>query len=131
MSMYEEKVLIVDDSTTIHDHWRDLFAPHNYEVIAADNGHIGFDIANKRHDIGLIITDYNMPEWNGLEFLEKLRTLPRYDSTLIILCSAETRPDLIAQIKKQKITGFLPKPFDEKQTMPILLDKLKKLRESK
>ncbi len=60
----------------------------------------------------LIITDLNMPVMNGLEFSKEMRA---FSTVPILMLTTETNPDLKAQAKVLKLTGWIIKPFKPAQ----------------
>lgn len=63
----------------------------------------------------LVITDLNMPEMNGLEFLAELRKLPSTKRTPVLMLTTETKDDLKQQGKALGLTGWIVKPFNPTQ----------------
>jgi two-component system chemotaxis response regulator CheY len=63
----------------------------------------------------LIITDLNMPEMNGLEFLKEARGLDETKKTPILMLTTETKPELKEQGKALGLTGWIVKPFNPTQ----------------
>ncbi len=63
----------------------------------------------------LIITDLNMPEMNGLEFLKEARGLEVTKKTPILMLTTETKDDLKQQGKALGLTGWIVKPFNPAQ----------------
>jgi CheY-like chemotaxis protein len=88
-----KKVLILDDESDILELWLEKFKRFDLvvEVHTAANGLEGLRLAEAVSHYDLIITDYKMPELNGLEFILKLRTQERFSTTPILF-----------------FTGFLP-----------------------
>lgn len=63
----------------------------------------------------LIITDLNMPEMNGMEFLEKLRSFDATKKTPILMLTTESKDELKQQGKALGLTGWIVKPFNPAQ----------------
>ncbi len=63
----------------------------------------------------LIITDLNMPQMNGLEFLKEARTMDETKKTPILMLTTETKPELKEQGKALGLTGWIVKPFNPAQ----------------
>ncbi len=76
------------------------------EALAAINGGITPD---------LIVTDLNMPEMNGFEFLAALREIDATKRTPTLMLTTETSPDMKAKGKALGLTGWIPKPFNPTQ----------------
>ena len=65
-------ILVIEDEDLIRDSLEDLLSVEGFEVITADNGAKGIDLASKRHP-DLILCDVMMPILNGYEVLAQLR----------------------------------------------------------
>ncbi|MEF3190938.1 MAG: response regulator [Campylobacterales bacterium] len=63
----------------------------------------------------LIITDQNMPEMSGLEFLAALRQLPQGKTIPVLMLTTETKDELKQQGKALGLTGWIVKPFNPTQ----------------
>ena len=69
------KILLVDDSKTVRQHYREALTLAGYSVDVAENAQEGFDKASgKRYDLAII--DYFMPDSNGAELVETRPTKP-------------------------------------------------------
>lgn len=85
-----DRILVVDDDEAIRRVSGKLLEAEYYEVISAVNGRDALDkIFENPPD--LIVVDYNMPEMNGLEFIEKLKSHSHLSHIpTIMLTSTET-----------------------------------------
>ncbi len=63
----------------------------------------------------LIITDLNMPEMNGFEFLSALRQVPSAKRVPVLMLTTETKAELKQQGKALGLTGWIVKPFKPAQ----------------
>lgn len=63
----------------------------------------------------LIITDLNMPEMNGLEFLAELRKEDSGKKVPVLMLTTETKDELKQQGKALGLTGWIVKPFNPNQ----------------
>jgi CheY-like chemotaxis protein len=61
------KILIVDDDPMCRELVQEICSVHDIPVIAARHGKEALSILEKQH-VGLIISDVNMPEMDGLTF---------------------------------------------------------------
>ena len=121
-----DKIMIVDDDEAIRRFTGKLLQSEYYEVIHAENGK---DALNKIFDNppDLIVVDYKMPEMNGLEFIEKLKShshLSRIPT--IMLTSTDTEE---TEIKALDVGAddWIQKPIHKAR----LLARVKRLLKSK
>ncbi len=70
----KHKILIVDDEQNLREMLEILLKREGYEVLQAENGEIGFSIAQEFLP-DLIISDIKMPKMTGIELLHQLREL--------------------------------------------------------
>lgn len=112
------KVLIVDDSTTM---LRIIKTTLNRigitDVDMAEDGILAYALYSKsKYD--LIITDWNMPNMNGLELVKKIRSIDQ--DTPIIMITTEGGKSSVITALKAGVNNYVVKPF----TPQILKDKL-------
>ncbi len=67
-----QSVLVIDDDPHVHELLRAAFTPRGYEVVSADRGQLGIDLAIAIHP-SVIILDLMMPGINGFEVAARLR----------------------------------------------------------
>ncbi len=105
------KVLIVDDSTMLRDMLSYALNEGGYsDVIEAVDGVDGLEKA-KSTKFDLIITDINMPNMDGLTYIEELRKIPDYGSTPILVLTTERSDEMKTKGKAAGATGWIVKPF--------------------
>ena len=80
-----------------------------------------------RTPVHLVISDYNMPGKNGLEFLKAIRTNKQTARVGFILVSGSSSPDIIRVGRSYGMNNFLPKPFNAdslRKTVEAVVGKL-------
>jgi len=82
-------VLIVDDSEASRDSLGFAMQQKGFAVTKAIDGEDGLSKCNASEGFDLIITDINMPRLTGLEMVKKIRQLPKFKFTPIIVLSSE------------------------------------------
>ncbi len=116
------KVMIIDDSITVRQMVGFTLKNAGFDVVDAENG---VDALKKveEEDISLFICDVNMPEMDGITFLEKLRSNESYKHAPLIMLTTESGVDKIEKGKKAGAKAWMVKPIQPEQ----LLDAVKKL----
>ena len=105
------KLLIVDDSTMLRDMLSYALNEGGYNnVVEAVDGVDGLEKA-KSGKFDLIITDVNMPNMDGLTYIEELRRLPEYGKTPILVLTTERSDEMKTKGKAAGATGWIVKPF--------------------
>lgn len=107
-------ILVADDSPTIRKFVSASLGLSGFEVIAACDG---MEAVEKlpNHKIDLIITDLNMPNLDGFEFIRIVRQNDQYkDIPIIILSSLGSRDDIERGLSCGA-NSYVVKPFDPKR----------------
>lgn len=110
------RVLIVDDSKLIRQVIR-----HNLESLGVGASMIseavdGADGIRKaaqcKEPYSLIITDLQMPNMDGVEFVKRLRTLRNYQDTRVVAISGMLSNQSVGILDRLGVKEFVKKPFD-------------------
>lgn len=109
------KVLVVDDSQSSLLETANLLTIHQYNVFSAAAPRAALAILAEHPDIKMVITDYYMPEMNGLELTKQLRKKYDKNTLAIIGMSSVTDNALAAQFIKNGANDFLRKPFSSEE----------------
>jgi CheY-like chemotaxis protein len=88
---------------------------HGYQTVVAGNGKEALETVSATPDIQLIITDYMMPEMDGLEFIVKVRALPTFNQAPIMIASSHGDLETVKRVHGLQCDGFLVKPLEKKQ----------------
>lgn len=107
-----KKILIIDDDRELAELFGGFLQTFGYPPPCyAGDGREGLFRLERDESISLVITDLEMPNLNGQEFINACRNL--YPDKKIILMSGEFFPDddLIATAKRYSADAVLPKPF--------------------
>ena len=103
------KVMVVDDSSFFRMVLVDLLKTHQFQVLSANDGAQAFALVEEHPDIKLILTDFEMPELNGLELTRKLRQHYHRDQLAIIGISAAGDQMVAASFIKNGANDFIIK----------------------
>lgn len=104
-------ILCVDDEPGIARAIRRILKTEPVNVLIAASGPEGLDILRKQ-TVSLILTDYRMPEMNGIEFLEQAAPLCPDAFRMILTGYAEAHV-LVEAVNRGQIYKILYKPFQE------------------
>lgn len=84
MSNKAKKVLVVEDDRFLLSIYATKFEKEGYEVLIAENGEDGLEIAIKEKP-SIILLDILMPKMNGFDFLDKIKSKKEYADIPVIL----------------------------------------------
>ena len=105
------KVLVVDDSPSLRSYLVSLLDAYQYQILQAASGKEALEVLAEHPDTALILTDYNMPEMDGLELIQTVRKDHRREDLAIIGMSDATHSGLSALLLKSGANDFITKPF--------------------
>lgn len=111
MDFYMAKILVVDDSEIIRVQLKNDLIAQGYDVLEADNGLNGLELANQNKDINLIISDVNMPEMDGPTMCKKLHMDPHLKHIPIVMLTTQSNPELKASCKENGVIAWITKPY--------------------
>jgi two-component system chemotaxis response regulator CheY len=76
--------------------------------------------------IDFVITEWNMPNMNGLELTQYIRNHPRYSQMPILMVTTRGLKEDIIEALKAKVSNYIVKPF----TPQVLKEKIESIMES-
>lgn len=115
--MEKEKVLIVDDEPDIVQQLKRIIAKEGFTVVTAADGREGLDVF-LRELPGLVITDIDMPEINGIDLLRRIKKLA--PQTEVIVVTGHGDYDIAIQVLRQEALDYLKKPVDLERLLVAL-----------
>ena len=115
LTNHRHHVLIVDDSATARALLSSRLKRYNFRVSVAENGAKALEILKAHADIGLMITDYNMPDIDGFELTRRIRSSIGSHQLRIIGVSSSTNRLLSARFLKAGGNDFILRPFIDEE----------------
>ena len=107
-----KKILLIEDNAEVRENTSEILSLANYEVLVAENGRIGVDIA-QRQKPDLIICDIMMPELDGYGVLHILSKNEHTAAIPFIFLTAKTEKTDIRKGMNLGADDYLTKPFDD------------------
>jgi len=120
----KRKVLLVDDDQELVDLLRDTFERDGrFDVHTANNGFdAGMKVKELRPD--LVVLDVMLPDINGKEVCQRVRSDETLDSVKIICISGMVEQDKVAELRVAGANDFLQKPFAVEKLLERVCDLL-------
>lgn len=115
-----QKILLVDDSTTILMSVGEILHKAGYYVETAQNGRDALSKLQSEPRPDLIITDHNMPIMNGIQLTLETRKLPSMRFTPILFLTIESDPSIRDEGKRAGASGWLVKPVHGEQFLHVV-----------
>lgn len=108
---YDHVIITVDDSSTMRRIIKNTLQKLGFNnILEAGNGIEGLDVLAK-NKIDLIITDWNMPEMDGLTFVKTIRAKPEYKELPILMVTTEAAKEDILTALRSGVNNYIVKPF--------------------
>lgn len=119
------KILVVDDFSTMRRIIKNLLRELGFNNVAeADDGSTALPML-KSGGFDFLITDWNMPNMEGIELLKAVRADPMLKSLPVLMVTAEAKRDQIIEAAQAGVNGYIVKPF----TAETLKEKIEKIFE--
>ena len=112
-------VITVDDAATIRKMVGFSLKSAGHNILEAPDGETAYQMLSSR-SVDLVIADVNMPRMDGIELTRRLRRLPNYQKTPIVLLTTETDPEKKNQGRAAGASGWIVKPFSQQQLLAIV-----------
>jgi len=117
------KVLVVDDFATMRRIVKGALKQLGFkDIIEAEDGKAAFDEL-KKEKVGLIVSDWNMPNMTGLELLKAVRGDDGLKDIPFLMVTAEGQKDNVVEAIKSGVSNYVVKPF----TPDTFIEKLQKV----
>jgi two-component system response regulator HydG len=102
-------ILVVDDNELVRGMIESMLGHWGYSCVTATDGLAAIATA-ARQPIALVLTDYQMPNMNGLELLARLK---EYAPALpVIILSSDDAPEQVEEARRRGAFAWVVKPVD-------------------
>ncbi len=122
------KILVVDDMSTMRKIIKNMLKKMGFTNLhEADDGATAWPMIEEAESAGIpfefIVSDWNMPQMQGIDLLRKLRADERYKKLPFLMVTAETEQSNVVVAVKAGVSNFVVKPFSEE----VLKQKIAKI----
>ena len=123
MKPEDMRMLIVDDFSTMRRIVRNLLKEIGYNnTDEAEDGAVALSKL-KAGNFNFVVSDINMPNMNGFELLQNIRSEPEIKHLPVLMVTAEAKKEDIVMAAQLGANGYIVKPF----TKAVLEEKLAKI----
>ena len=106
------KILCVDDEENVLRSLKRLFRNPEHKILTAASGEDGLKLLKEEAPIQLVISDYRMPEMNGVDFLKDV--CEQWPETVrMVLSGYADIPAIVGAINEGQIYKFMAKPWND------------------
>src|SRR4051812_35708943 len=117
------RILVVDDEESIREFFEIMLRREGYHVLTAVNGKNALELL-KKSSVDLIISDIQMPEMSGLQFLQTVREAD--PEMIFIMITAFGSTETAVEAMKLGAFDYLQKPFKIDEVKIIIREALEK-----
>lgn len=119
------KILVVDDFSTMRRIVKNLLKQLGFDNIEeAEDGAQAYSKL-KEGGFGFVVTDWNMPNMDGLDLLKKVRSDPEIKDIPMLMVTAEAEKEKVITAIQAGVNNYIVKPF----TGEVLKEKMDKIFE--
>ena len=118
-------ILLIEDNTDIRENMAEIMSLANYNVLIAENGKIGVELASE-HKPDLIICDIMMPVLDGYGVLHMLQKNPETQSIPFIFLTAKAERSEMRRGMELGADDYITKPFNGTELLSAIETRLKK-----
>lgn len=121
MSQGKERILVVDDDSSLLQLLTHSLKRQGYEVAAAGDGLEGLNILESSAPFSVLLTDLLMPRLSGKDLIERARMLDPYLQTIVIT-AADSLELAISVLRQGGVYDYLQKPFDSLDQLNLTIE---------
>ena len=128
--MSKGHILVVEDNIDNYELVRTILGLADYDTFLAVNGRDGVDAARKQQP-DLILMDMNLPEMDGWDATERIRSDPKTAHIPMVALTVHTLPRERKRALDAGVDAYLPKPFDATYFLQVVESTLRNSKRKK
>lgn len=121
----QEFILVAEDSAPNRNILCHLIKKLGFQVIEATSGKEAWEKIEKwdaSHTLLAIFSDVMMPDMDGIQLLEKVRSSENFANTPFTLVTAVSEKEYILRAKELKVNGYVLKPVSHEKVLKKLTE---------
>ncbi len=112
--IYSKQILIVDDIEDNRDLILMLLEDEGYDnLLTAEDGTQALEVIKENPEIDLVLLDIFMPNMNGYEVLDTIKSNPKYADVPVIMISAHDKLESVIRCIESGALDYITKPVEE------------------
>lgn len=127
------RILVVDDMQSLRELLGAYLRRLGFkDIIEAADGELAYKLLSEskinRTPVGLVISDWNMPNLNGIDLLKLIRANPEWKKLPFLLTTTESEKPKVVEAIQSGVTNYMVKPVEEatlKEKLERTWDKVK------
>lgn len=119
------KVLSADDSSMIRRVIKNAVDMLGFDFLEAKDGQEALDVLEKEFgDVGLVLLDWNMPRFTGIEVLKKIKADERFKAIPVMMVTTEVERAKVVEAISAGAKNYVMKPFSHEDLMAKIMQSL-------
>jgi CheY-like chemotaxis protein len=119
-ALVEKKILIVDDDVRNVFALTSVLELHEMHVLFAESGRDGIEMLQQNPDVDLVLMDIMMPEMDGYETIQAMRSTSQFERLPIIALTAKAMKGDREKSIAAGASDYIAKPVDTEQLLSLL-----------
>jgi chemotaxis protein histidine kinase CheA len=117
--MLAGRALVVDDSRAIREAMTSMLGSEGWIVDVAEDGERALVLARQQH-YDLVVTDLEMPELGGFDFIARLRSDDRLKATPVVVITSRASPEHRRRARELGVRALVAKPITRRKLLEAL-----------
>lgn len=115
-------ILVVDDSQTLRLSLVKMISDLGFTTIEAGSGLEGLEALQANPEIQLVLSDYNMPDMNGIEMINQIKSVDqiKHVKCVIVTSIGKEGNALLQAAKEAGVIAWITKPVQKKQLQNLI-----------
>lgn len=119
------KILVIEDQKAIRENIQELLEIKGFDVQSADHAADGIEkVFSFAPD--LVVTDLMLPDFSGIELIEKIRTIDGFSEIPVIIITGNNKPETFRSSMTRGADDYLSKPFKAQELYDSIASQLHK-----
>jgi CheY-like chemotaxis protein len=106
-------ILVVEDQAYARQFICRTLQRKGYNTLGAESAEEAYDVLSHDTDISLVLSDFNIPGYNGFDLLRTIKSNPMLEDMPVVLLTTDYHTDKIRYANDSGMASFIKKPIRE------------------